>query len=117
MEEHEYAALVDEVSTGRPKLIELGGEQIALFRVGDSFYAAAATCPHAWGPLAAGELEGTKITCPLHGWTFDLETGSCTNVRGASKLQIFEVERRADALYVRIAGPAPIAALSPRNKT
>ena len=32
-------------------------------------------CPHKQGPLNEGIVHGTKVTCPLHNWVFDLETG------------------------------------------
>jgi nitrite reductase/ring-hydroxylating ferredoxin subunit len=34
-------------------------------------------CPHAEGPLHEGDVDGTILTCPWHGWTFDLESGAC----------------------------------------
>jgi UDP-MurNAc hydroxylase len=35
-------------------------------------------CPHRQADLSVfGELEGTVLTCTLHGWKFDLETGAC----------------------------------------
>jgi len=38
-------------------------------------FAASNTCPHKQGPLAEGIVHGQKITCPLHNWVFDLNTG------------------------------------------
>jgi UDP-MurNAc hydroxylase len=35
-------------------------------------------CPHLRGDLSRfGEISGTTLTCTVHGWQFDLETGSC----------------------------------------
>ncbi|MGR3500982.1 nitrite reductase small subunit NirD [Pseudaestuariivita sp.] len=49
---------------------------IAVFRTGEStVYATSNTCPHKQGPLAEGIVHGNKVTCPLHNWVFDLETG------------------------------------------
>ncbi|MEQ1505076.1 MAG: Rieske 2Fe-2S domain-containing protein, partial [Myxococcota bacterium] len=31
--------------------------------------------PHAGGPLGEGQLDGCTLTCPWHGWSYDLETG------------------------------------------
>lgn len=61
----------------------MAGEQIiALYRIGDAFYALDGICPHAGGPLAEGELQGTVVTCPWHGWQFDVTTGQhCLNQR------------------------------------
>jgi nitrite reductase (NADH) small subunit len=64
------------------------------------FYASTAVCPHAGGPLGDGGLNGSALTCPYHGWAFDVRDGSCVvdpNVR----LATFEVWVRGDELYVR----------------
>jgi UDP-MurNAc hydroxylase len=35
-------------------------------------------CPHLRGDLSRfGEISGTTLTCTVHGWQFDLETGDC----------------------------------------
>jgi len=36
-------------------------------------------CPHRGASLADGWCEGTQVTCPWHGLTFDLSTGRCVN--------------------------------------
>ena len=38
-------------------------------------FAASNTCPHKQGPLSEGIVHGQKVTCPLHNWVFDLNTG------------------------------------------
>ena len=55
--------------------VEVGDKQIALFNVDGTFYAIGGTCTHRGGPLAEGSLEGTTLTCPWHGATFDVRTG------------------------------------------
>lgn len=50
---------------------------IALFRGGDGrIFALEDRCPHKGGPLSQGIVAGTRVTCPLHGWTIELETGA-----------------------------------------
>ena len=49
---------------------------IAVFRTGEEeVFATSNTCAHKQGPLAEGIVHGRKITCPLHSWTYSLETG------------------------------------------
>lgn len=48
---------------------------VALFNVGGTFYALDGVCPHQGGPLGNGRLTGPVVTCPWHGWQFDVRTG------------------------------------------
>jgi nitrite reductase (NADH) small subunit len=52
-----------------------GDQVIALFNVDGTLYALDGICPHQGGPLGKGCLEGTLVTCPWHGWQFDVRTG------------------------------------------
>ncbi|UCE97103.1 MAG: Rieske 2Fe-2S domain-containing protein [Dehalococcoidia bacterium] len=49
--------------------------KILLAQSKDKYYAADSRCPHLGGKLANGTLEGTIVTCPLHGSQFDLSDG------------------------------------------
>ena len=66
---------VDEIPEGSGKELTAGGRVVALFRVEDNFYALDGVCPHAGGPLGNGTLIGCVVTCPWHGWQFDVSTG------------------------------------------
>lgn len=49
---------------------------VAVFRTGEAeVFATSNTCPHKAGPLNEGIVHDRKVTCPLHNWVFDLETG------------------------------------------
>lgn len=49
---------------------------IAVFRAfDDRVFALEDRCPHKGGPLSAGIVHGTSVTCPLHNWVISLETG------------------------------------------
>jgi len=69
-------AEVGDVPPGTGKCVEAGGKQIALFNVAGAFHAIDNTCLHRGGPLGEGELEGTVVTCPWHGWQYDVTTGT-----------------------------------------
>jgi nitrite reductase/ring-hydroxylating ferredoxin subunit len=82
----------DELPPGGRACVEAFGTTIALFNVGGRLYAVDNTCPHHGGPLCHGRiggallparqyehvlgLEGKVLTCPWHGWEFNLETGA-----------------------------------------
>ena len=48
---------------------------IALFNIDGTFYALDGICPHQGGPLGKGCLTGAIVTCPWHGWQFDVRSG------------------------------------------
>lgn len=63
---------------GKGETVELAGQRIAVFNVGGQFYALDDDCPHRGGPLGSGwvDADACQVTCPLHGWAFDLRTGA-----------------------------------------
>ena len=65
-------AEVGEIPEGEGKSVTCGKHRIAVFNTGGTFHAISDSCPHAGGPLSDGWIEGTKITCPWHGWSFDI---------------------------------------------
>jgi nitrite reductase (NADH) small subunit len=58
------------------RIIPAARGDIAVFRCrDDSVFAVRNRCPHKQGPLSEGIVHGRSVTCPLHGWVIDLETG------------------------------------------
>ena len=68
------AGKVSELADGSMTSISSKEGEILLARVGNDYYAADNRCPHMKGKLAQGTLEGTVVTCPLHGSQFDLKS-------------------------------------------
>jgi nitrite reductase/ring-hydroxylating ferredoxin subunit len=58
------------------KIVEAGGQNLALFAVAGAYYAIEDTCPHRGGSLSQGRLEGFEVSCPWHGARFDIRTGA-----------------------------------------
>ncbi len=49
---------------------------VAVFRTDETeVFAVSNTCPHKGGALSEGIVHGKSVTCPLHNWVFDLNTG------------------------------------------
>jgi nitrite reductase (NADH) small subunit len=68
-------AATSELEAGNCGEYVAGDRIIALFRVGDALYALDGICPHQGGPLGKGMLSGCIVTCPWHGFQFDVTTG------------------------------------------
>ena len=66
---------IEELKSRTMKLVMAEGREILLVRAGDKYYAADSRCPHMKGDLSQGKLEGTVVTCPLHGSQFDIGNG------------------------------------------
>ena len=69
-------AEANDVPPGTAKAVEAEGRRIALFNSGGGYFAIDDACTHRGGPLSEGEVEGTVVTCPLHGATYDITTGN-----------------------------------------
>ena len=65
----------DMLPDGAMQEIQAGDQAVLLARVGETYYATQARCPHLRARLARGKLDGKVVTCPAHGSTFDVTTG------------------------------------------
>jgi nitrite reductase/ring-hydroxylating ferredoxin subunit len=69
-------------------------------------------CPHAGGNLSGGEVVGNTVSCRWHHWTFDLETGDCTDSpRARAYLRRYPAEIRSGVVWADIDNPLPADAL------
>jgi len=72
---HKVATL-EEIPALGSRVVVTGQGNIALFRTADgAVFALHDKCPHKGGPLSQGIVHGSKVTCPLHGWSIQLEDG------------------------------------------
>jgi len=84
---------------GQLALVTMNGEDVALFRRGKEIFAIGNQCPHQGGSLADGFVDGEIVTCPLHGWEFDLRSGACMTVPGESSPR-YAVMVEAGAIFL-----------------
>jgi nitrite reductase (NADH) small subunit/3-phenylpropionate/trans-cinnamate dioxygenase ferredoxin subunit len=76
MAEFRVVARVGDLAEGQAKVVEVGGQLIALFFVSGHYYAIDDVCPHMGASLSEGEVEGEIVTCPWHAWRFRLTDGA-----------------------------------------
>ncbi len=77
MAEFVTVAQAGDVPAGEGRVVEVNGKEIALFNVNGSFHAIDNTCAHRGGPLGEGALNGTRVICPWHSWSYDITSGEC----------------------------------------
>ena len=92
----------DDVPAGSGIEVAVDGRVIALFNVDGKYYALDGMCPHSGGPLGQGQLNGCIVTCPWHGWQFDVTTG-VHSLTDNIVHQSFEVRVAGDDIFIRLA--------------
>ena len=95
-----HVANPDELSDGEIKALSIGGQSIALSRIGDNYGALDGRCPHQGGPLVDGRIDNGVLRCPWHGHAFDPVSGKALGQD--SNVKAYEVEKREDGIYVKI---------------
>lgn len=74
---HDGVLASDALPEGGLVEVFANGKAVALARVDGTVFATSNVCPHAGGPIGDGSLEGHTVTCPYHGWSFDVRDGRC----------------------------------------
>jgi len=91
-----------EFDSARFKRMRILARNIAIFKDdNDSFFAIEVNCKHQNADLTAGTLDGDLLTCPRHGWTYDIRTGACVNYDSAP-LRRFDLKIEGDDIYISI---------------
>jgi nitrite reductase/ring-hydroxylating ferredoxin subunit/hemoglobin-like flavoprotein len=70
-------ATAAEIPPGARKIVQVGNLSIGVFHHGDEWFAVRNSCVHRGGPVATGTLLGDVLTCPWHGFQFNLRTAQC----------------------------------------
>lgn len=95
------AAKASDVAAGKIAEVQVNGTAVALANVGGKFCAINGVCVHEGGPLGEGELEGKVVTCPWHGWQFDVTTGKVAQ-NPSIGVESYPVEVRGDDVFVDV---------------
>lgn len=91
---------VDDLKGKTMKSYRIFGRIIAVLKKEDGcFEAVEATCKHQGADLTTGEMSGWTVTCPRHGWKYDLETGHCLN-HDSLPLKRYDVRIEGDDIHV-----------------
>lgn len=90
-----------EIPDGGAIVVEAGGRKVALFNSGGSYYAIDDACRHLGGSLGAGDVYGTRVVCPLHGWEYDVTTGASVD-DPEMRVACFTVTVEGDDVFIEI---------------
>ena len=91
-----------DLPSGKGMAVEVQGKTIALFNVNGEYYAMDDACTHAGGPLSEGTLEGVVVTCPWHGATFDVCSGTVMSQPAFSNVTSYKVIIEGEDIKIEV---------------
>jgi len=95
------AAKKDEVKAGSICEFQVAGESIAVANIAGKLCAISSVCSHEGGPLGEGYLDGQIVTCPWHGWQFDVTSGKLVE-NPALSVKTYPLEIRGDDIFIDV---------------
>lgn len=96
-------AAAADIVEGEVTAVQVGDENIALYRLDDGIFATDNICTHEYACLSDGWLEGGIIECPLHAGQFDVRTGKGLGPPIDVDLKTYPVKLDGDDVLVSIA--------------
>lgn len=95
------AAKTDEIPVGSIREFQVEGTTMAIANVGGTFYSINNTCLHRGGPLGQGELDGKIVTCPWHGWQYDVTNGKLA-MNPSAGVACYPIEVKGEDIWVEL---------------
>lgn len=92
----------DDLEPGSAVRVEAGGLALAVFRVGDEFYATDDQCTHGPGLLHEGCLTGYEIECDFHQGSFDIRTGEVIEPPCTVPLRVYPIRIDGGRVLVEV---------------
>lgn len=126
-------ARTDQFPPGTRRIVDIDGRSIGVFNVDGKYYALRNSCPHQGAALCSGTVLGTVtspgpgeyhydaerklLSCPWHGWEFDMVTGQSWFDPVKTRIQPYEVVVESGAAIQaggdgRVPGPYVVETLT-----
>ncbi len=101
----ERACALRDVS-GALLLVALQHGRVLIGQLKDgSVHAFAELCPHQMGRLDPASMRDGCVTCPVHGYKFEIADGACVSPREPLRLRKYDVRVLEGVVYVRLPKP------------
>ncbi len=97
-----FAAKISEVPNFGKKVVAVNGLEIVLINIKGEIFACENECPHQGSPLHSGIVKDGYLSCPRHGFRFDLKSGICLD-NPAYTLKIYPVTINNDEIHLESA--------------
>lgn len=92
-------AKISEIPNFGKKVISVSGQEVLLINIKGTIFAVENDCPHQGSPLQAAVVKDGHISCPRHGYRFNLADGNCTD-HPEYTLRTYPVELRGDDILI-----------------
>jgi nitrite reductase (NADH) small subunit len=89
-------ATCDQIPPRQGRSVWIGERELAIFNLGDRFFATDNRCPHKGGPLCDGIVTGVSAVCPLHAWKINLIDGRVERPQAAGATCVATYAVRVD---------------------
>ena len=94
-----------DIPPGRMIYVEIDGLPIALANIAGVIYAFSDSCRHEGGRLSSGVLIGETVTCPWHGWTYNVRTGKAIVPPVGIRIPTYETRIEGNDVFVVLDWP------------
>jgi nitrite reductase/ring-hydroxylating ferredoxin subunit len=97
-----FAAKLSEVPNFGKKVVTVNGQELLLLNIKGEIFACENECPHQGSPLHSGIVKDGHLSCPRHGYRFNLKSGTCLD-NPALTLKVFPAQILDDEILVDLA--------------
>lgn len=99
------AASLANVPPGSCLDVDVGDEVVLLVNLEGTIHAVRSWCPHLGTSLALGQIDGSKLTCYAHLWSFDVRSGEplwppMARIVPGYRLRVYPVRIEGDDILV-----------------
>jgi|SaaInlStandDraft_4_1057021.scaffolds.fasta_scaffold104440_2 nitrite reductase/ring-hydroxylating ferredoxin subunit len=91
---------LNELENNNGRCFELSDKKITLFRKDGIIFAINNSCPHKGVSLCDVDVEKNVVTCPAHGWKFDIKSGKGLTV--PSDVVTYNVKIEGNDMFIDI---------------
>jgi 3-phenylpropionate/trans-cinnamate dioxygenase ferredoxin component len=106
MGEFVKAASISDIADESGIRVDINGHRVALFHVGEKFYAIDDTCSHEEASLSEGTVyddeDEIQVECPKHGAIFDITTGEVRSLPAVKDVHSYETKVEGDSVLVSV---------------
>lgn len=103
----QFAIEADKIEDEDVMPVEIAGQEIAIYRYQDKFYATSDKCTHGDAYLSEGVVVGEVIECPLHQGRFCMKTGKALSAPAVRAIATYPVKIEGGKVFIKLGAGSP----------